>query len=276
MSVRAVPIIPRVWTQLINELLQRLPSGHNLSDEDIKWASGVIADILTEIKSARIVYKDLVFMNQGSKIGRFALTFHERLVDGIKIRDESSIRKLLQQGETPEFDDNPRLSNDDRLRYEAHLNIEMNTFTLLIRRLSYNPNMLTSGPILESESHNTCKKDVCFAKLPNDQKTDDKLLMLDLTANPPVYVADQVGVTYQAMCFSLPDLIVGTVTEGINPYTEKPFSKTLIDLVATRYSTERNLVIRYLEVTGRLQTNLTATSKETSVDVVSDKLPIPE
>ncbi len=256
-GTEALPTVPVVWSRLIRELLQRSASYTDLNTDDVAWGTDAITAILPSLK-AETLYKDLVYMNTGSKIGKFALIFGDKVAVAIKKRSTTDLETVLLAGTSPEFDDNKWLPGDEYNRYMDQLSREMVTLNALVDRVT----RLTVLPpvLLDSPEYTKCREDVCVWQLPPDGVVSgaarDRVLLLDKEPDPMVWVADQAGTqeAYHAWCFKLPDLIKILMLDLDNPYTGVPFSARIVAALKQRYHVECLLVRRYLEVMGAIDT----------------------
>lgn len=256
MAVQPIPAIPLVWNRTINELLRHLPGSETLSENDINWGIDNVIRILGTLAPEKI-YKNLVYMNAQSKIGAFALTYSDALVSALKSHDFGALTTLLQSASTPEYDDNKYLSKSAHLDYSKGLADEMIALNTLIDRAT--KQSTPPERLINSLDHHKCREDVCLFSLPPDDIASgggrDRVLLLDRTGDPIVWVADQAGKqqSYVAWCFKLPELIVLIENQINNPYTGVPFTERVLQMVRQRYDTESSLVRRYLEFKSQRQ-----------------------
>jgi hypothetical protein len=251
MTTRVYSTLPVAWSRLITELLQSQAKYVDLSPKDVTWGVEAILEILSQQKP-EIVYKDLVYMNRESKIGRFALNFSDRLIASIKSQDSKSLSALLTKASTPEYDDNPHLTAVHYGEFAQSLAIETVAMNALMEKVA--AMKVLPEAILNTEKHSQCKEEVCVWSMPADgiaaSTAHDKVLFLDRTTDPMVWVADTAGMqyVYTAWCFKLSDLILILATDGLNPYTKKPFPGSVSLSLKVRYHVELVLVRRYLEL----------------------------
>lgn len=253
MSVHALPGLPLAWSRFVRELLQRQAMYSNLDEEDIDYGAPIILDTFGKLEP-EVLYKDVAYLDACSKIGRFALTFRDRLANALKSRNEDELRTLLTEAATPEYDDNKWLSDYDRSLILATLENEMVTYNALLDRVG----RLNVVPqtILGSSEHCKCREEVCVWQLPADSvaagSSTDRVLMLDQTQDPVVWVADREGeqFIYHAWCFKLPDLLKLIMLNVANPYTKEKFSPHVVLALWQKYNLECRLVTRYLEGQG--------------------------
>lgn len=246
MSMIANPILSSVWSQLITELLATQTQYVALSDDQVRWGKQHILTTLSKLTPTKI-YKNLIYMNRRSKIGKFALVYAHHLTRSIIDGDESRLCSLIADVTTPEYDANPRLTNQELADIASQLNTEMITMNALVDTVS----RMASVPsvLLGDTVHEKCSQDVCLyaVESPNLRNTPNP--MVDRTLDPMVWVTDSSDSSdiHFAWCYRLPELIGIIVCNGNNTYTGEPFSAKTCDMVSRRYVTEFKLMRCYFD-----------------------------
>jgi len=230
------------WATLLEDLLYTHPS---LSPTDVAWAGPPVREILTSLERG-LVFKNLVYINAQSPIGRLAITYHQQLLKAIQSRDKPALTILLKAGVSREYDDNPYLPKDIKQQLDEQTKEEMAALDLLMTQAvtgsvppeAERPTALTATsfePLLHGAAHQRCHQEVCLT-------TDSKA---GVPAN--VWVGCNEDTTVTAWCFNLPELLLLLLREQPNPYTGRPFPRVAMATLYTQYPTELLVLTRSLD-----------------------------
>ncbi|CAH6418756.1 Hypothetical protein POVN_LOCUS477 [uncultured virus] len=278
MSTRVLSPLPLAWNRLVSELLHRQATYSDLDLDDIDYGTQVIVEAMGALDPEHL-YKNLVYLDAASRIGRFAMSYRDQLTKAIRARDAKAVAEVLAAASSLEYDDNPYLTGTDKLNTQRELKKEMIAFNALIDQVT----RLKEVPqkLLTSDTYKKCREDVCVWYMPPDGvaagSSRDRVLLLDKSADSMVWVADQSGtqIAYTAWCFKLPELIKIIVADGNNPYTGRPFTARVSNMLRARYSLESLLVRRYLEAVGILSPPSATLNSSELVRLEQKPLPLP-
>lgn len=224
-----------VWGKLVSELLETQRCFYVFPEINFIWARDNILDSITHLGlTPNIIFKNMVYMNRKSKVGRFALTYSNKLSNIINNMDKKELNIFLSNPITPEYDNNELLDINELSLVTKQINKEMITMNNLIdivSRLDVIPRT-----ILGTEIHEKCNKDVCVY-------SNSDSVFISSSIDSLVWITDYPT----AMCFSLPELIIRISTDDINPYTNKKFTPVIVDKIKLQYNLEFKLVRKYFE-----------------------------
>jgi hypothetical protein len=260
-----------------------LRSHKNLNAKDLQYATNYISsfysysqDQLRENPSATNYLTEdqlirfLVYANERD-IGKFALTFNDRLDSAIKSRNNTALNELLLGPKEMflELYNNPYLANQDREFLIRLMSRDEYAATLIFGRLKRKLLNLETvddscheyDRIVESQRDGKtiqvvslatkCYDEVCI----QDAKilADDQARATMSTHEKPaelVYTIDKprTAISPQTYCFKTLDLIAA-VTENvpINPISREPFSDYALSVIRQRFRKEIAMYRRYKE-----------------------------
>lgn len=243
MSISIIPKIELIWKKLISELILTQNEHHHISTEESVW---IVQNILAivPILNPEILYKNLVYLNRKSTLGRFALNYSAALLAIIKNKDSEELKFFFEDAFTPEYDDNPYLTKEELSTIKSKLQSEMLTYNHLSDRIfreDYIPET-----IFKSEIHNKCSKEICLYSHGLVENSENNFIYLDSRAEP-IWVSQIIDKSTQAFCFDLIELLIIILNNDVNPYTGKVFHENIRQKLFEKYKIEFKLLRRYFD-----------------------------
>uniref|UniRef100_A0A6C0AF06 Uncharacterized protein n=1 Tax=viral metagenome TaxID=1070528 RepID=A0A6C0AF06_9ZZZZ len=184
-----------------------------------------------------IIFKNLVFMNTCSKIGKFALTYNKLLNEYLTKNKLNKLRNLLSDPKTIEYDSNEFLTDSQKEKINQEINTEISATNLLFEKI-----LFMNDPIprhIFSKGFQECKNDICL--LDNEKNN----LVLDPNKKF-IWLSEKISEINYGWCFKIEELLIILNTSKINPYTSKKFSKEVIDPIKLKYRLEYLLCKKYV------------------------------
>lgn len=243
MSISIIPKIEIIWRKIISELISTQNEYHYISKDESLW---IIQNILAlvPIIDPDILYKNLVYLNRKSTLGRFALNYSDDLLTIIKKKDFEELKIFFENPFTSEYDDNYYLTEEELSTIELKLQSEMLTYNHLsdkISREDYIPET-----ILKSDIHNKCSKEICLYNHGLIENSEDYFIYLDPRIEP-IWISQIIDKSTQAFCFELIELLTIIENNDVNPYTDQVFPQNIRLKLFEKYKIEFKLLKRYFD-----------------------------
>lgn len=227
-------------------LTEVLHSYKDLTQEDIQWCVNIISNTcnITNESLAEFCLK----LSRTKIIGRFALTFHDTIIQYIKARDSSSLLQsitLSRQESIPEIYDNKLLTTDEISFLE---NIYKKEYTSILDALSIvNSKIDIQDCVLENilisdqtcvgckdvSLYDKCYNTVCIRVGTTDEQVED---LLDFSFTD----TDEVE---QLICYDLLELLENILNKNTNGISE-----ILIQSVKDKYALQLKMLSRYMKI----------------------------
>lgn len=182
-----------------------------------------------------IIFKNLVFMNTCSKIGKFALTYNKLLNEYLTKNKLNKLKILLSDPKTIEYDSNEFLTEFQKEKINQEINTEISATNLLFEKI-----LFMNDPIpkhIFSKGFQECKNDICYNEKNN--------LVLDPNKKF-IWLSEKISEINYGWCFKIEELLIILNTSKINPYTGKKFPKEVIDPIKLKYRLEYLLCKKYV------------------------------
>ena len=180
-----------------------------------------LVDILLKFDT-EIIFKNLILLNNCTKIGKFALTYKDKLHKYIDENNYTNIKKLFSKHSTPEYDNNEFL-NDNFIKLKDELIQEQ----LQILHLLFDNHKFGINATFES-----CQNEICLFYGKNNNNSS----VVNFNINESEW------------CFSLPKLLIIILTDNINPYTGKKIPNNIKNNILNEYKFESLLIQKYLSL----------------------------
>ena len=221
-------IITQKEQTILNLISNYIITQYNFSKDELDFAKTIIFKVLNKINDEKLI-KNLLYLNKNSKIGKFALTYSDKLIEYIKNKDEKKLIKLLEKAKTNEYDSNEYLIGDFLERKNREFDTQMLTFNLFYDQILHE----------NITNISKCEKDVCILE------TNCKNPILEPNSNF-IWCPNVKNNAGSAHCFKLSDLLILMLTTNINPYTSEEFPKNIKNSTLKKYEYECALIKKYL------------------------------
>ena len=234
-----------ILKKLIQEVLMTNNRFINYTTNDKFLYSSIIFSILKTIEDNKILFKNLIYLNKLSKIGRFSLSYTDKIFNYLENeKNNKKLTKLLSNPICIEYDDNKHIDQNSLDLLIKEFNIEISSLQFLFDKLSMSLIPIPNN-ILSTETYTTCYKDICL--LDNKMNSEIDCDLVQTSVKKLVWVGGEDKNLYVSWCFDLTELLILLITTKINPYTNKKFKKDIRRSLTEKYENEISYCQRYVE-----------------------------
>lgn len=209
-----------------------------INGDDLSFAKKYIVEYLLEIKDYPndIMYKNILYMNACNKIGKFAMTYRNKLLKSIYSRNRNKLQEIINSCETDEYDNNHYLTGKYLNRKNNELQEEITALIYLFDK--YNHVQKLPSKLYNENIERKCKEDICLINNSNTNPIVEN-------ENTFVWVPHRDKILNVAHCFKIPELLLYLIENRINPYTRLPFDEDLKESILKKYEYEAILMKIY-------------------------------
>lgn len=211
------------WGNLIKTYLELY---NNITESNINNALAIILDIIFQLENnIDNIYKSLIYINKGSKLGQFSLIYQKNIEEAIINNNWDNLKELILQPFTPEYDNNTLLNQDELNEINNQFKIEK--LSLNYYTTNYNINL----------TYSQCIEDICIYMNPEKEIIDSKIYN--------IWIIQKLENLTISWCFRLIELLNLIYLNKNNPYTNNKFENIIIQMIKSRYATQLKLIQIY-------------------------------
>jgi hypothetical protein len=188
--------------------------------------------------------KMITLLDKTNSIGCIAITYNSNIESQIKTDTLTNVVKVMMD---PWFESESTMINPVYKSSVSEILEEQYSITRKIidkeMDVIRQTGMFSHEPLFSQSFKQSCRKDMCFVQ---NQKPDEviqqdtDLIWIPNPGDEPMVISKQ--------CFVLKDLLIGIYKEENNPYTNKPFDKSIVKTILKTHSMQFEIVRIYFKM----------------------------